>query len=182
MKKIWTRGGDKMQKLHNLKGKLLKSVQPKSGNVPADVATTQSGDLVYSDYHDRSINLVSGTQIHTLIKLRGWKPLGLCIAYFGNLLVIKASDDGKQTKVVCHSHSMEQPSIQWDDQGKKLHTSEGSKYLDENRNFDICLADCEADAVVVVSAAGILRFMYTGPPSTHRESSRPYGITTDPDV
>ncbi|XP_022336266.2 uncharacterized protein LOC111132735 [Crassostrea virginica] len=144
-----------MQKLHNLKGKLLKSVQPKSGNVPADVATTQSGDLVYSDYHDRSTNLVSGTQIHTLIKLRGWKPLGLCIAYFGSLLVIKASDDGKQTKVVCHSHSMEQHSIQWDDQ---------------------------ADAVVVVSAAGILRFMYTGPPSTHRESSRPYGITTDPDV
>ena len=177
--KIWTRGGDKMLKLYNLKGKLLKSVQTKSGNVPEDVATTQSGDLVYSDYHERSINLVSGTQIQTLITLRGWKPLGLCITYFGNLLVIETSDDGKQTKVVCHSHSIEQQSIQWDDQGKNLYTSEGSKYLDENRNFDICVADSHASAVVVVSAAGILRFRYTGPSSTYRGSFHPFGITTD---
>ena len=177
--KIWTRGGDKMLKLYNLRGKLLKSVQTKSGNVPEDVASTQSGDLVYSDYHERSINLVSGTKIQTLITLRGWKPLGLCVTYFGNLLLIITADDGKQTKVVCHSHSMEQQSIQWDDQGKKLYTSEGSKYLDENRNFDICVADCHAGAVVVVSAAGILRFRYTGPPSANRGSFRPFGITTD---
>ncbi|XP_078311520.1 uncharacterized protein LOC144618759 [Crassostrea virginica] len=89
------------------------------------------------------------------------------------------SDDGKQTKIVCHSHSIEQQHIQWDDQGKKLYTSEGSKYLDENRNFDICVADSHASAVVVVSAAGILRFRYTGPPSTYRGSFHPFGIPTD---
>ena len=41
------------------------------------------------------------------------------------------------------------------------------------------MADWYARAVVVVSAAGKLRFRYTGPPSTPRESFCPYRITTD---
>ena len=57
-------------KLYNMQGKLLKSVQAKSRNVPKDIAVTQRGDLVYADYDDGSINLVSDTQIQRLIRLR----------------------------------------------------------------------------------------------------------------
>ena len=53
------------------------------------------------------------------------------------------------------------------------------KYLSENRNLDICVADRGACAEVVVSAAGKLRFRYTGPPSTPGESFLQYGITSD---
>ena len=175
---LWTCGyNDNILRLYNLQGELLRSVQTKSGNGPWDIAVTRSGDLVYTDYSDRSINLVSGTQIQTLITLRGWRPLGLCSTSSGDLLVIMTSDDYKQTKVVRYSGSIEKRSIQWDNKGKPRYPSDYfTKYLSENRNLDICVADFLAGAVVVVSAAGKLRFRYTGPPST---SFGLCGITTD---
>ena len=175
---LWTCGSDKIMRLYSLQGELRKSVQTKSGNTPADIAVTWNGDLVYADYWDRSINLVSGTQMQTLITLREWKPRSLCSTFSGDLLVIMDSDDEKQTKVVRYLGSTEKQSIQWDDQGKALYTSGKSfytKYLSENRNLDICVADRYASAVIVVSAAGELRFRYTNPLSTFC----PYGITTD---
>nr|XP_022344460.1 tripartite motif-containing protein 3-like [Crassostrea virginica] len=176
---IWTNGEDKNLKLYNLKGELVKSVLSKSGDVPTDIAVNRSGGLVYIDYSDSSINLVSGTQIQTLITLRGWKPRGVCTMSSGDLLVSMDSADNKQSKVVRYSGSTEKQSIQRDDQGNRLYTSGDIKYLSENRNLEICVADFRAGSVVVVSAAGKLRFRYTSPPSTPRESFRPIGITTD---
>ncbi|XP_078328675.1 uncharacterized protein LOC144623793 [Crassostrea virginica] len=192
---IWTSGNNNIMEVYNLKGEVLESVRTKSGYGPQDIAVIQSGGLVYADYHDSSIYLVSGTQIQTglkllgkksktktLITLRGWRPHGLCSTASGNLLVIINSDDKIQTKVVRYSGSTEKQTIQWDDQGKPLYSSSGLlnyKYLSENRNLDICVSDYRARALVVVSAAGKLRFRYTGPPSTPRESFYPRGITTD---
>ncbi|XP_078331502.1 uncharacterized protein LOC144625190 [Crassostrea virginica] len=177
---LWTNGTNNILRLYNLQGELLRSVQTKSGYWPWDIVVTRSGDLVYTDGSHRSINLVSGTQIQTLIKLQGWRPLSLCSTTSGDLLVIMTS--GEQTKVVRYSGSTEKQSIQWDKQGNKLYSSYGLlyyKYLSENRNLDICVADCYDGAVVVVSSAGKLRFRYTGPPFIPRESFHPYGISTD---
>ena len=68
---------------------------------------------MYTDYYDRSINLVSGTHIQTLVTIQEWRPLGLCSTSSGDLLVILDSDDDKQTKVVRFSGSKQKQSIQW---------------------------------------------------------------------
>ena len=174
---LWTCGFDKIMRLYNLQGKLVRSVHTKSGNWSYGIAVTSAGDLVYADRKNRSINLVSGAQIQTLITLREWGPLNLCCTSSGDFLVIMNVAHYEETKVVRYSGSKEKQSIQWDDHGSPLFTTGPQfkyMYLSENRNLDICVADHEAGAVVVVNAAGKLRFRYTRSPPF-----KPCGITTD---
>nr|XP_019927270.2 tripartite motif-containing protein 3 [Crassostrea gigas] len=176
---IWTHGDENIMKLYNLRGELVKSVRTKSGNAPYDIAVTRSGDLVYADSDDRSVNIVKKTHIQTVIRVQGWRPSRVCSSFSGDLLIIMNSDD-KQVKVARYSGSTEKQCIQFNHKGKPLFSSGiYIKYICENRNQDMCVSDSQASAIVVVSQTGKLRFTYTGPPSTTKGSFYPIGITTD---
>ncbi|XP_062570712.1 uncharacterized protein LOC134232744 [Saccostrea cucullata] len=175
---IWTRGEDKIMKLYNLQSRLLKSIQTKSGKEPCDMAVTTTGDLVYTDPNTRTVNIVKNKRIQEVIKLQGWKPYYVCSTSSNDILVTMVSDDYRQSKVVRYSGSTVKQTIQFDSESKPLYSFNHIKYISENRNLDICVADHGSGELVVVNQAGKLRFKYIGHPCIFN-SFNPVGITTD---
>ncbi|XP_065929363.1 uncharacterized protein [Magallana gigas] len=178
---VWTFGSTKDIKCFNMKGELLHTVSNKSEQRPIDIAVDRDGNLLFIDGKSGTVNKVNNGQTEELIRLQGWKPCYLCVTSTGDLLVIMLNDDFTQSKVVRYSGSTEKQTIQIDDEGKPLYSgTKNTKYITENRNHDICVADWGACAVVVVNHNGKLRWRYIGHPSvTKKKPFIPVGITTD---
>ncbi|XP_065926527.1 E3 ubiquitin-protein ligase TRIM71-like [Magallana gigas] len=177
---VWTTWG-KIMKLHNLNGELLKSIKTKSGYNVGDITTTKKGYLVYSDPDSKTINRMKKKTIKEVITLHGWTPCSVCSTSLDGLLVIMTSNDKKQSKVIRYTDSFEESlTAQFDDNGVPLYSkSSNTKYVSENKNLDICVADMGSRSVVVVNQTGCLRFRYTGSPSAFKTSLKPDGIATD---
>lgn len=183
---IWTCGIDNTMRLFNLDGILVKSIETKSGNRLQNIAVTNSGDLVYLDFPDKTVNIVMETQVDEIIRLNEWMPLDVCSTFSCDLLVIMVNGNYNETKVVRYCDHIEKQNIQYDDKGHPLYLSSGMnniKYICENRNLYICVADLNARALVVVNHAGKHRFTYKGGSHQKRfKLPRPfttYGLTTD---
>ncbi|XP_065937984.1 uncharacterized protein [Magallana gigas] len=178
---IWTSGTTNEIKCFNSKGSLLQTIHTKSGNYPYDIAVDSDGYLLYSDWSTGTVNRVKNGQTEELIRLQGWKPCKLCVTSTGDLLATMFSVYCTQSKVVRYSGSTEKQTIQFDDECKPLYSGNSyTKYITENRNHAICVADYWAGAVVVVNQGGRLRWRYTGHPSvTKNKPFTPNGITTD---
>jgi DNA-binding beta-propeller fold protein YncE len=181
---IWTCGySDTMKLFSTDQGSLLNSITTESGNSPQDIAVTNTGDLVYTDYEDKTVNIVKNEEIQNVITLQNWRPRGVCSTFADDLLVILESIHVKHSKVVRYSGSKKTQTIQFDNEGHSIYSFHHHfkyKYISENRNFDICVADNGAQAVVVVNHAGKLRFRYTGhAPAPLNKPFGPLGIATD---
>uniref|UniRef100_K1QK40 Tripartite motif-containing protein 3 n=1 Tax=Magallana gigas TaxID=29159 RepID=K1QK40_MAGGI len=179
--RIWTSGETNDIKCFNIKGSLVRTFKIKSEERPNDIAVNSDGNLLYSDGTDGTVNKVKNGQTEELITLPEWTPGQLCVTSTGDLLVTMCSDDYTQSKVVRYSGSTEIQTIQFDREGKPLYSQNGVvKYITENRNHDICVADKAAGALVVVNQDGELRWRYNGHPSLSKSNPfNPCGITTD---
>ncbi|XP_052680007.1 uncharacterized protein LOC128160686 [Crassostrea angulata] len=178
--RIWMNGMTNEIKCF-FEGSLLETMKTKSGERPIDIAVERDGTILYSASSTGTVNKVKDEKVEEFIRLQGWKCGMLCIASTGDLLVDMLSDDGIQSKVVRYAGSTEKQTIQFDDEGKPLFSGNNKvKYISKSRNHDICVADSEVGAVVVVSQDGKLKWRYTGHPSvTKNEPFKPYGVTTD---
>lgn len=91
-----------------------------------DITVTNSGNLVYTNDHDNTVNIVNNSQIKVIIRLRKWKHDGVCSTSIGDILVVMVNDN-KETKVVRYSDSKEKQSVQYDDKGRQLYSTGGTK-------------------------------------------------------
>ncbi|XP_062621753.1 uncharacterized protein LOC134283311 [Saccostrea cucullata] len=181
---IWTCGENQIIKLYNIQGKLLKSIKTRSD--ARNITVNRSRNLIYTDF--RSVYEVINEQIRKVVKkqraqgwgfLYDWYPVSVCSTSSDDLLIIMRNHSSdRQSKVVRYSNFTEKQTIQYDSEGQPLYSSDSTNVV-ENRNFDICVADKGANAVVVVNQTGKLRFRYTGTPSATNGSFYTYGITTD---
>ncbi|XP_065938047.1 E3 ubiquitin-protein ligase TRIM71-like [Magallana gigas] len=179
---ILTSGKTNDIKCFNIKGSLLQTIKAKLKGWPNDIAVNSDGGLLYLNGVKGTVCIVKNGKTEKVITLpEEWTPNTLCVTPTGDLLVTMFCDDETQSKVVRYSGSTEKQTIQFNDEGKPLYSGNSRpKYITENRNHDICVADCAAGAVVVVYQDGKLRWRYTGHPSvTKNKPFKPIGITTD---
>lgn len=177
-KEIWTCGNENDSIiLYNLQGEEIECINTKSGNMPWDITVTKLGELCYTDVKERTLNIFKNSDIHEVIRLESWIPRNVCCTSSGDFLVIMDSNDAKQSKVVRYAGAIKKQAIQFNEKGERLYSSSSFKYICENKNLDICVADKVENAVVVVSHSGLLRFIYTGHSS--QMSFTPVGIATD---
>lgn len=149
---------------------------------PTDIAVTTTGDLIYGIKLENIVFKLTKDKAEVLINLHDWRLLSLCITTFGELLVCMTDERKYSCRVVRFNQDPEiWQIIQYDHQGESLYTSGMlSKYIEENKNGDICVADCDAGAVVVTDKSGKLRFRYVGTISSQKNDQFcPVGIATD---
>lgn len=180
-KKVWMSGETGDIKCYDMEDVLLKEIKTKSNLYPDDIVVNSNSDLIYSDWTTYTVYKVENDKSVAVIEVQEWIPSYLCVtATPGNLLVTMYRYDRTEAKVVRYSGSIENQTIQFNEEGKALYSlNDKVKYITENRNQDICVADFGAKAVVVVNHDGKFRFRFT----RHRSASRsrrftPSGIAT----
>lgn len=136
-------GQDKIIRLYNLQGELVKSFKTSSGHNPWDIAVKGNGDLVYTSFNDKTVNVVNNKGMHAEISVKGWSPRNITSSFSGDLLIVMYSDN-EETTVVRYSGPIEKQTIQYDENGIPLYSTYFyTKYISENRNLDNCVSDSQ---------------------------------------
>ncbi|XP_062600630.1 uncharacterized protein LOC134262271 [Saccostrea cucullata] len=148
---------------------------------PIDITVTRQGELIYSDYNHRTVNIVRNGKTETMITTpRGWHPEGLCCTISGDMVVSMCTTDNSHRKIVRYQGQRVTQKIDKDEHGDPIYQGgEYVMYVVGNNNGDIVASDGNADTVVVVDRTGKVRFRYNNKPPGGKESFFPTQIATD---
>jgi hypothetical protein len=168
-------------------GNVSEKISTRSKQAPFDLSVTSKGDLLYTDYGDKSVNVMKKGRFEPYIKLQGWNPLGICATESGDILLCVdnrndvVQQKGQKVKVVRYVNNSPTQEIQYDEGGFPLYTSgDFDVYIAVNINQDICVSDRNAKAVVTTNQSGRFRWRYFGHVASRKCSYfDPRSIITD---
>lgn len=72
------------------------------GNIFVDIVVIKSGDLVYIDLKNFSVNIVKNIEIFEVVILKEWRFFYVCCFFLGDILVVMDNLNGYDLKVVCY--------------------------------------------------------------------------------
>lgn len=138
-------------------------LRTKSGRRPTDLGVDPKGSLVYSDHFRRKIYKWKNKQFKKVIGFRKWRPSGICYTSTGDLLIGMSNKDYTEKKIRRYNRGTIRQEIQFDDNGNPFFKSgDLAIFVEENKNHDICVSDCQANLVLVLNRSGCFRFKYSG--------------------
>ncbi|XP_048773734.2 E3 ubiquitin-protein ligase TRIM71-like [Ostrea edulis] len=177
----WVCGKDKTLRYVDIHGYVRDIVTTICQYWPNGITVTRKGELVYSDHHNRTVNIVRHGRTEALITTpQGWRPGQLCCTKSGDILVSMYTSDYSQNKVVRYQGHTVKQEIDSDKDGEPIYKGgEYSLCVVENNNGDIVASDLNSDTVVVVDKSGIVQFRYDGTPARRKKSFNPAHIVTD---
>lgn len=175
-KNIWTSSYlNSILQRHCMQRSLCTRIPSQSGQIPRDITVNNMGELLYVSLD--TLYRIRNGETESVNTLFEWNLKNLCRTQTGDVLVSMYSDDETQSKVVRYNGSTEKQTIQFDDDGEPLYSSNDcTKHICENGNGDICVADWRACDVVVVNQSGRLQFKYN---RQYEYEFTPFGIATD---
>lgn len=174
---IWTSSySNSFIQCHCMQSSISKQMASQSGQILRDITVNNEGDLLYIS--QKTLYRIKNGTTENVHIFFGWTPKNLCRTQTGDILVSMYSDDETQSRVVRYNGSTEKQTIQFDDDGEPLYSSNDcTKHICENGNGDICVADWRARDVVVVNQSGRLQFKYNR--KEYKCEFSPFGIATD---
>ncbi|XP_062612570.1 uncharacterized protein LOC134274312 [Saccostrea cucullata] len=177
----WACGKDKFIRRFDLRGSLKDKVATDCKSNPTDISMTRQGELIYSDYDSRTVNMFRQRRIETLITLpRGWHPCLLFLTRSEDVLVSMHTADRSHYKIVRYHGQRAIQKIEKDNLGQYIF--KGGKVgvcVVENNNGDICASDLNANTVIVMNRRGRVRFRYDGTPARRIRQFKPAHIAVD---
>ncbi|XP_062587337.1 uncharacterized protein LOC134248976 [Saccostrea cucullata] len=97
--KAWISGKDTAIYCVDIHGSVQEFVKTASLERPTDITLTKEGDLIYTDYKNRTLNIFRQGTIEVLVTTQeGWKPRGLCATRSGDVLVNLYNGSQNKTK------------------------------------------------------------------------------------